>query len=67
MRVFNHPDADAEMSDAAAYLEEQLPGYGALFLATAAGMRDKIAEFPEMFPEKMPDVRYCTMNRYSAM
>ena len=61
MNVSNHPAADEEMSEAAVYLEGQLPGYGALFLATAARMRNTIAEFPEMFPEKMPSVRFCTM------
>ena len=27
MRVWNHPAADIEMSEEAAYLERQLPGY----------------------------------------
>ena len=60
MRVWNHPAADIEMAEEAAYLERQLPGYGALFLATVASLRDKIAAFPKMFPEKIPGIRFCT-------
>ena len=61
MTVWNHPDAAVEMEEEAAYLEHQLPGYGALFLVTAAALRDKIASFPLMFPEKMRGVRFCDM------
>ena len=61
MKVWNHPAADIEMAEEAACLERQLPGYGALFLATVASLRNKIAAFPNMFPEKMPGIRFCTM------
>ncbi len=60
-RVLNHPAADAEMVAEATYLEQQLPGCGALFLASVATLREKMAEFPEMFPERMPGIRFCTM------
>ena len=61
MRAWNHPAADIEMAAEAAFLERQLPGYGALFLATVASLRDKISAFPKMFPEKMPGIRFCTV------
>ena len=61
MTVRNHPEAALEMVEEAAYLERQLPGYGSLFLDTAASLRDKIASFPLMYPEKMRGVRFCTM------
>lgn len=49
------------MVEEAAYLEQQLQGYGSLFLVTAASLRDKIALFPLMYPERMRDIRFCTM------
>ena len=49
------------MVEDAAYLERQLSGYGSLFLVTAASLRDKIASFPLMYPEKMCGIRFCTM------
>ena len=61
MTVRNHPEAALEMIEEAACLEEQLPGYGALFLATAAALRDKIAAFPSMYPQKTRGVRFCMM------
>ena len=61
MTVWNHPDAAVEMEEEAAYLEHQLPGYGALFLVTAAALRDKIASFPLMFPGRLRGVRFFYM------
>lgn len=61
MTVRNHPEAALEMVEEAAYLEQQLQGYGSLFLVTAASLRDKIALFPLMYPERMRDIRFCTM------
>lgn len=39
-RVLNHPAADAELVAEATYLEQQLPGCGALFLASVATLRE---------------------------
>lgn len=64
MKVWNHPEADIEMVEEAAYLERQLPGYGALFLASVASLRDKMAPFPEMFPEKLPGVRFAFVSGF---
>lgn len=61
MTVRNHPEAALEMVEEAAYLERQLQGYGSLFLVTAASLRDKIALFPLMYPERMRGIRFCTM------
>lgn len=49
------------MVEEAAYLERQLQGFGSLFLVTAASLRDKIALFPLMYPERMRSIRFCTM------
>lgn len=61
MTVRNHPEAALEMVEEAAYLERQLQGYGSLFLVTAASLRDKIALFPLMYPERMRGICFCTM------
>ena len=54
-----HPDADAEMVDAAVWYESQQEGLGKRFLTSVQDTLNRIELNPEMYPVVEGDVRRC--------
>jgi toxin ParE1/3/4 len=54
-----HPEAEAEMIDAAAYYQARRPGLGRRLLASVQDAVVRIAIAPERFPVVDGDVRRC--------
>jgi plasmid stabilization system protein ParE len=54
-----HPDAEAELMDAAAYYESQLPDLGRRFLAAVQDAINRVAVNPRLYPIVELDVRRC--------
>ena len=59
MRVRLHPEAEAEMIDAAAYYEDQQPDLGKRFLASVQDAINSITINPRLYPVVDLDVRRC--------
>jgi plasmid stabilization system protein ParE len=59
MRVRLHPEAEAEMSDAAAYYEDQQADLGKRFLASVQDAINSITINPRLYPVVALDVRRC--------
>ena len=59
MNVKFHPDADAEMTEAAAHYEGQQRYLGKRFLASVQEAVDRIALNPHLYPTVELDVRRC--------
>jgi len=57
MRVRLHADADAELSEAAVYLEIERAGYGERFLRAYMSARDLVVTYPEIGESCGPRVR----------
>lgn len=54
-----HPDAEAEMIEAAAYYEAQQPGLGRRFLASVQDAVNRIVLNPKLYAVVELDVRRC--------
>ena len=54
-----HPDAEAEMIEAAVYYEEQQPGLGRRYLASVQDAINRILLNPRLYPVVDLDVRRC--------
>jgi plasmid stabilization system protein ParE len=54
-----HPDAEAEMIEAAVYYEAQQPDLGRRFLAAVQDAANRIAVNPRLYPAVELDVRRC--------
>jgi toxin ParE1/3/4 len=54
-----HPDAEAEMIEAAAYYEAQQPDLGRRFLVAVQDAANRIAVNPRLYPVVELDVRRC--------
>lgn len=54
-----HPDAEAEMIEAAAYYESQQQDLGRRFLASVQDALNRIQVNPVLYPEVEGDVRRC--------
>ena len=54
-----HPDAEAEMIEAAVYYEEQQPELGRRFLASVQDAINRILFNPHLYPVVDRDVRRC--------
>ncbi len=54
-----HPDAEAEMIEAAAYYESQQADLGRRFLAAVQDAVNRVTVQPHLYPIVDPDVRRC--------
>jgi cytochrome P450 len=54
-----HPEAEAEMIEAAAYYEGQQPGLGRRFLGSVQDAVNRVVASPHLYPTVDLDVRRC--------
>ena len=64
MRLNYHPDAEAELIEAALFYERRLPTLGAQFLDAADCAVRALQEAPERYRIIEADVRRCLMPRF---
>lgn len=64
MRVIHHPNAEAELIEAARFYERRLPGLGAQFLDAVDSAVTEIVADPERWPIEEGEVRHFLMNRF---
>ena len=64
MRLIYHPDAEAELVEAARFYEERVPTLGAHFLDAANRAVGSIQEGPEQWSVVKADVRRYLMPRF---
>jgi plasmid stabilization system protein ParE len=58
------PRAEADLVDAFAWYEEQLPGLGQVFLRAVDVCLTRIQRHPEAYPEAHPRVRRASLRRF---
>jgi len=56
--------AEAELSEAVAYYNEQCPGLGFAFAAEAKATLNRIAGFPDAWPRFSSRIRRCLLDRF---
>ncbi|MCP4642512.1 MAG: type II toxin-antitoxin system RelE/ParE family toxin [bacterium] len=54
-----HPDAEAEMNDAASWYESRQPGLGKRFLTSVQDAVNRVQASPELYPVIEGNVRRC--------
>lgn len=59
-----HPEADAEIADAAEYLEDHRAGYGYLFLDELQRAVDYLDQYPESMQFKFGQMREMRLKRF---
>jgi len=59
-----HPEAQAEMVEAARYYEVEKTGLGKRFLAAVQAATQKIRLFPQIYQRVEGDVRRCCVERF---
>ena len=64
MRVIYHPDAEAELIEAAKFYEGRVPGLGAQFLSGVDHAISVISAAPERWAVIERDVRRCLIPRF---
>lgn len=64
MNVTYHPEAEAELRDAASYYEEQVPQLGERFLDAANLAVESIVSSPRLWRVVESDIRLCLMQRF---
>jgi len=64
MRLTYHPEAEAEIVQAAAYYEKQVKGLGSRFLSDLEATIASIVEAPLRWPLVEADVRRCSLRRF---
>jgi len=64
MRLTYHPEAEAEIVQAAAYYEKQVQGLGARFLSDLETAIARIVDAPQLWPLVEADVRRCSLRRF---
>lgn len=64
MRLIHHPDAEAELIEAAQFYERRVPALGAQFLEAADRAVDDILQAPERWRIIEGDVRLYRMDRF---
>lgn len=66
MLVELHPEAERELGEAAAYLEERQDGLGGEFLAEATRVRESVGTAPEShgFVPEAPEARRAIFKRF---
>ena len=62
--VWFHPDADAEMTEAAQYYEERTPGLGLTFLDAVETAVGKVLLEPEPYGKVGPEIRQKLLDRF---
>ncbi|HZF08305.1 MAG TPA: type II toxin-antitoxin system RelE/ParE family toxin [Thermoanaerobaculia bacterium] len=64
MRLTYHPEAEAEIVQAAGYYEKQVKGLGSRFLGDLEATIARIVEAPLRWPLVEADVRRCSLRRF---
>lgn len=64
MRVIHHPDAEAELIEAAKFYEGRVPGLGARFLDSVQHAISVISEAPDRWRVVDEDVRCYLISRF---
>lgn len=64
MKVTYHPEAEAELWDAARYYEERVPELGERFLDAANLAVESIVRCPGMYRVVESDIRLCLMQKF---
>jgi plasmid stabilization system protein ParE len=64
MRLSYHPDAEAELAEAARFYERKVPGLGTHFRTEFAAAVAKIVETPERWRVLEKDIRRFLMSRF---
>ncbi len=64
MKVTYHPEAEAELRDAARYYEERVPQLGERFLDAANLAVESIVRSPGLCPIVESDIRLCLMRKF---
>lgn len=64
MRLIYHPDAEAELTEAAQFYEQRVPTLGVQFLDAADRAVRSIQEAPQRWPIIEADVRHYQMARF---
>jgi toxin ParE1/3/4 len=64
MRLIHHPDAEAELIEAARFYNRRVPGLGAEFLDAADRAIGVIQDAPERWSIIEADVRHYLMGRF---
>jgi len=59
-----HPDAEAEMIEAAAYYETQQPALGRRFLVSVQDALNRLASNPSLFPIVEHNARRCLVRTF---
>lgn len=62
--IIFHPEAQAELDDAYAWYDGQLPGLGEAFLAAVREVLERVQECPEMYSSIYRDVRRGLTRRF---
>jgi len=65
VNIITHPEADAEIDEAADYYENARPGYGELFLDAVRHATDQIREAPDRWPIRDFGFRKYTLQDFS--
>jgi plasmid stabilization system protein ParE len=64
MRLTYHPEAEAEIVQAAEYYEKRVEGLGARFLSDLEATILRILEAPDRWQKVEADIRRCLMRRF---
>ncbi|HQU42475.1 MAG: hypothetical protein B7Z73_08920 [Planctomycetia bacterium 21-64-5] len=64
MRVVYHPDAEAELTEAALYYDQRVPGLGDSFLRAFESALAEIEKQPQWWPIVEGDLRYRSLRRF---
>ena len=64
MRLSYHPDAEAELAEAASFYERKMPGLGTRFRTDVDAAVTKILEAPERWRILEKDIRRFLMRRF---
>jgi toxin ParE1/3/4 len=59
-----HPDAEAELEQAAAYYERQRSGMGQEFRLEFEAALGRLVAHPQMYPVEIEEVRACPLRRF---
>ena len=65
MRLSYHPDAEAELAEAARFYERKVPGLGARFRAESQSAAAMILETPDRWRILEKDIRRFLMRRFT--
>jgi plasmid stabilization system protein ParE len=62
--VYYHPEADAEVTEAARYYESRSPGLGLIFLSEIQRAVSQVVTNPEAYPKIANDIRRKALRRF---